>query len=117
MLLPSEFWVQALIRRVEAGGAHAAVLRRGDARAGAVLIKVVNRREGWARLYAEALRGDGETGWMEPVRSRSEPDLDAYAERAWSRDPDVWIVEIDDPKGRHFLTERVEPSRDPAPGD
>ncbi|MBW3558186.1 MAG: DUF1491 family protein [Proteobacteria bacterium] len=108
MLLPSEFWVQALIRRAEAGGAYAAVLRRGDARAGAVLVKVVNRREGWARLYAEALRGGGETGWMEPVASKEEAVLDAYAERAWSRDPDVWIVEVDDSKGRHFLTEPVE---------
>lgn len=108
MLLQSDFWVQALIRRAEASGAHATVLRRGDGRAGAVLVKVVNRREGWARLYAEALRGDGETGWMEPVDSREEAALDAYADRAWSRDPDVWVVEIDDPRGRHFLTEPVE---------
>jgi hypothetical protein len=108
MLLQSDFWVQALIRRAEAGGAHAAVLRRGDGRAGAVLVKVVNRREGWARLYAEALRGDGETAWMEPVDSREEAALDGYAERARSRDPDLWVVEIDDGRGRHFLTEPVE---------
>lgn len=109
MLLPSEFWVQALIRRAEGGGAHAAVLQRGDARAGAVLVKVVNRREGWARLYAEALRGDGETAWMEPVASEEEAALDAYADRARSRDPDIWVVEVDDPRGRHFLTEPVQP--------
>jgi hypothetical protein len=108
MLLQTDFWVGALIRRAEAGGAHAAVVRKGDPRAGAVLVKVVNRREGWARLYAEALRGDGETAWMEPVDARDEPALDAYADRAWSRDPDVWVVEIDDPRGRHFLTEPVE---------
>ena len=108
MLLPSEFWVQALIRRAEAGGAHAAVLKRGDGRAGAVLVKLVNRREGWARLYAEALRGDGETAWMEPVGSEEEEMLDAYAERARARDPDIWVVEVDDARGRHFLTEPVE---------
>lgn len=112
MLLRSEFWVGALIRRAEGGGAHAAVLRCGDGRAGAVLVKLVNRREGWARLYAEALRGDGETAWMEPVAAHTEAELDAYAERAASRDPDLWIVEIDDPRGRHFLTEPVEACRD-----
>jgi hypothetical protein len=108
MLLPSDFWVQALIRRAEAGGAHAAVLRRGDDRAGAVLVKVVNRREGWARLYAQALRREGEEVWMQPVQAADEATLDAYADRAWSRDPDIWVVEIDDPKGRHFLQESVE---------
>ena len=108
MLLQSEMWVQALIRRAGAGGAFATVLRRGDGRAGAVLVKVLNRREGWARLYAEAVRGDGETGWMEPVGSREEAALDAYAERAAARDPDIWVVEIDDFEGRHFLTELVE---------
>ena len=109
MLLHSDFWVGALIRRAEAGGAHAAVLRRGDSRAGAVLVKVLNRRDGWARLYAEALHGDGETAWMEPVAAQDEAALDAYAERAASRDPDLWIVEIDDSRGRHFLTEPVRP--------
>jgi hypothetical protein len=111
MLLQSELWIGALIRRAEAGGAHAAVLRRGDARAGAVLVKLINRREGWARLFAEAVQGDGEAAWMEPVGAHTEPELDAYAERAALRDPDLWIVEIDDPRGRHFLTERVDVRR------
>ena len=105
MLLQSEFWVQALIRRAEAGGAHAAVLRRGDARAGAVLVKLVNRREGWARLYAEASQGGGETIWMEPAGSHDEAELDAYAERARSRDPDLWVIEVEDRQGRHLLGE------------
>jgi len=109
MLLNTDFWVGALIRRAEAGGAHAAVVRKGDARAGAVLVKVVNRREGWARLYGQARRGsDGEEVWMEPAGAEDEPTLDAYADRAWSRDPDLWVVEIDDARGRHFLTEPVE---------
>ncbi len=108
MILPTDFWVQALIRRAQMEGAYAAVLRKGDARAGAVLVKAVNRRAGTARLYAEAFRGDGERMWMQPVGSEAEADLDAYAERAWRRDPDLWVVEIEDPEGRHFLTEPVE---------
>ena len=79
-----------------------------DARAGAVLVKIVNRRDGTARLYSEAMRGDGERFWMQPVRSAFEPDLDAYVERAARIDPDVWLVEIEDREGRHFLTEPVE---------
>ena len=84
------------------------VIRKGDPRAGAVLVKVLDRRAGTARLYSEATRGDGERVWMQPVVSQSEADLDAYAERALRIDPDVWIVEIDDAEGRHFLVESVE---------
>ena len=58
MLLSTDIWVGALIRRAELGGAFATVARKGDARAGAVLVKVVDRREGTARLYSEATRGD-----------------------------------------------------------
>jgi hypothetical protein len=108
MLLATDLWVGALIRRAELGGAFAVVARKGDARAGAVLVKVLNRSDGAARLYAEATRMDGETVWMQPARSEQEPDLDRYIERAVRIDPDVWVVEIEDRQGRHFLTERVE---------
>jgi hypothetical protein len=108
MLLSTDIWVGALIRRAEQQGAFAVVARKGDARAGAVLVKVLNRREGAASLYAEAFRGDGERVWMQPVASHAEPDLDRYAERALKVDPDLWVVEIDDAQGRHFLTEPVE---------
>lgn len=108
MLLSTDIWVAALIRRAELAGAFAVVARKGDARAGAVLVKALDRRAGAARLYAEALRGDGERFWMQPVSSHDEAALDAYAQRAARIDPDVWVVEIDDAQGRHFLVEPVE---------
>jgi hypothetical protein len=108
MLLSTDIWVSALIRRAEMGGAFPVVVRKGDARAGAVLVKVLNRTDRTARLYAEATRMDGERVWMQPAPSDQEPDLDRYIERAVRVDPDVWVVEIDDRDGRHFLTEPVE---------
>ena len=42
MLLSTDIWVAALIRRVELGGGFAVVARKGDARAGSVLVKVLN---------------------------------------------------------------------------
>jgi len=108
LLLSTDLWVAALIRRAEQGGAFAVVARRGDPRAGAVLVKLLNRRDGWARLYAEAVRGDGERVWMQPASARDEAGVDAYVERSRRIDPDVWVVEIDDANGRHFLTEPVD---------
>ena len=108
MLLSTDIWVGALIRRAEIGGAFAVVVRKGDARAGAVLVKVLNRSDGTARLYAEATRKDGERVWMQPQLTDQEQDLDRYIERAARIDPDIWVVEIEDREGRHFLTEPVE---------
>lgn len=107
MLLSTHVWVSALIRRAELGGAFAAVARKGDPQGGAVLVKAVNRSDGSCRLYAEAVRADGERVWMQPVASTSEAELDAYAERSRRIDPDLWVVEIEDRGGRHFLTEAV----------
>jgi hypothetical protein len=108
MLLSTDIWVGALIRRAELGGGFAVVVRKGDPRAGAVLVKVLNRTNGTARLLAEATRGDGERVWMQPAASDREPDLDRYIERAIRIDPDIWVVEIEDREGRDFLVEPVE---------
>ncbi len=108
MMLSSDVWVAALIRRVELAGAFATVARKGDARAGAVLVKTFDPRSRKTQIYAEATRGDGERVWMTPADFADEADADAYAARAARIDPDVWVVEIEDADGARFLTEPVE---------
>ena len=108
MLLSTDVWVGALIRRAELAGAFATVARKGDARAGAVLVRLYNPLTRQARLYAQALHGEGERVWMEPLPTGLESDLDAYVQRQAGYDPDIWVVEIEDREGRHFLTEPVE---------
>jgi hypothetical protein len=108
LLLSTDLWVSALIRRAEQGGASAIVVRKGDARAGAVLVKLYNPLNRESRLYAQAVRGDGETVWMQPAQAEAESDLDAIIARQRRYDPDLWVVEIEDRQGRHFLTEPVE---------
>jgi hypothetical protein len=112
--LSTDIWVAALIRRAQLAGAFATVGMKGDPRAGSVLVKAVNQRTGEARLYAEATRGDGERVWMQPRPGEAEQGLDQYAERARRIDPDLWLVEIEDSHGRHFLTEAVEGERSPS---
>ena len=107
MLLSSDLWVSALIRRAELGGAFATVVRRGDQRAGTVIVKVFDTSTRRARLYSEAFGADGERLWMQPVESDHESELDAYIGRQSGYDPDLWVVEIEDREGRHFITETV----------
>lgn len=107
--LKAKIWVQALIRRAEAGGAAGYVMRSGDPDAGAVLVKVA-LPDRLARLYAGARDFEGERIWTQPLGSDPvlEQDADAYAARRHDNDPDIWLVEIEDRAGRHFLTEPVE---------
>lgn len=112
MLLKTEIWVQALVRRAQAGGAFAAVARRGDRDGGAVLVKTTTL-DGRARLYAAAQNGEGERIWLDLSAGKLgevEADVDAYARRRFDDDPDLWVVDIEDRQGRHFLTEPVEPA-------
>ena len=108
MRLSSDIWVYALIRRVQLAGSFATLVRKGDARGGAVLVKTLNRRTDEAALWAEAVGQDGQSVWMQPTPSKIETDLDAYIARAARIDPDIWVVEIEDSDGKRFLTEAVD---------
>ena len=111
MLLSTDLWVSALIRRAELGGAFATVARKGDPRAGTVIVRAFDTSNRRARLYSEAFGPDGERLWMQPVESEFESELDDYLQRQIRYDPDLWIVEIEDREGRHFITEKVEGPR------
>lgn len=108
--LKTDFWASALMRRASIAGAFAAITRKGDPDAGAVLVKVatMDRR---ARLYTSAMRGEGERVWVDLSAGSlgdDESAVDEYARRRADGDPDLWIVEIEDKAGRHFLLEPVD---------
>lgn len=110
--LKTEVWASALIRRASIAGAFAGVTRKGDTDAGAVMVKVATM-DGKARLYTPARNGEGERIWLD-LSSGSlgevEGDVDAYVRKRADKDPDVWVIEIEDKHGRHFLLEPVDPS-------
>lgn len=108
--LKTDFWVSALLRRAQGEGVFAGITRKGDADAGAVLIKV-STLDGRARLYAPARAGEGDRIWLDlsaGTLGDEERAVDAYARKRADGDPDLWVVEIEDKKGRHFLQERVD---------
>jgi hypothetical protein len=107
--IKAEIWVQALLRRAQVAGAMGGVLKRGDSDAGAVLLRVA-RLDGTAQLYVAARDFEGHRIWMRPLGADPVPeaDIDAYCRRRLDDDPDLWVVEIEDREGRHFLTEPVE---------
>lgn len=105
--LRSEIWVSALLRRAQAGGAMALLSRRGDRDGGAVLVKVATL-DGKASLYAPARNGAGDRVYLKLAVGPEERMVDEAVARRRAQDPDLWVVEIEDRQGRHFLTEPVE---------
>jgi len=106
--LKSGLWVRALIRRAETAGAAAFVARKGDETAGVVLVKL-NRLDGLATVLSPTTALDGGRQWLrstgaEPV---AEAEADGYIARQLKYDPDLWVVEIEDRDGRHFLDDPV----------
>lgn len=110
MRLKSAIWVAAYVRRSHLEGAFAVVRRRGAEEAGAIFVKV-SRLDGTAALYApapqsafeEARPGERRFVPVLPATFGPEPEVEARLSREVSFDPDVWIVEVEDRQGRHFL--------------
>jgi hypothetical protein len=109
--LKAEIRVKAFIRRCAASGVPALVVRRGDETAGAIVIRV-NRLDGFSVVYVQTRRGDGAAIWTPGTGPEPVPDAaaEAYLARALRVDPDLWIVEVEDREGRHFLDD-VEEAR------
>lgn len=106
--LKSELWIQAQIRTCDVHFMQAVVVRRGDPDAGAIFLVLDHRQKG-CDILAGARTIDGERAWIkagvktgispgpDTDKRLSQQDADAYLKRQISRDPDIWILEIDDP--------------------
>ena len=103
--IPAHIWVSALLARASQGGAFAAIVHRGDADRGDVLVKVTSER-GKARLYAPAFAPEGPSRFQR-LKAEDEAEIDTAIGRRLKADRDLWVVEIEDRAGRHFLTEKV----------
>jgi hypothetical protein len=99
--LKTRFQVQAAVRLGTVQNIPVVVARRGDADAGVILLKL-NRRDLGFEVLAQTRNGAGELVWQRVTGTApvAEADADAYVARAVKRDPDVWVVEIEDRDAR-----------------
>ncbi|MEG3181680.1 DUF1491 family protein [Sphingomonas sp. LT1P40] len=106
--LASGLIVNALVRRVNAAGGSAMILAKGHAEAGTILVLTLERG-GNPGFFERGLGSEGK-----PVLVVSGPsDLadDAavtdYWQRRRSRDPDLWVVELDIAGAERFAAETI----------
>lgn len=98
--LKTEIAVSALLRRAQVAGAFAVIVRKGDDVAGAYMVCV--RKAGEMTLYTSERDMSGEVVWF-PKGPMSEIDAMNIINRRVDRDPDLWVVEIEDAQGRSFV--------------
>jgi len=105
--LPSHLIVSALLRRVNDAGGMGVVRARGDAQAGAILV-IALEQGGNPCVYERGIDPSGKTALL-----RSGPadldsgTIDAYWRRRRSRDPDLWVLELDIPFAERFAAEMI----------
>lgn len=110
MRLKSALWVAAFLRRCQVEGAFAVVRRRGAEEAGAIFVRIC-RLDGTSDLFQPAPQSALETSrgadraFIAGFSQQPAPDdaVEAKLAREIKFDPDLWIVEVEEPTGRNFL--------------
>jgi hypothetical protein len=94
------------MRRVTVAGGFAAVLRKGDADRGAIMLAVTSRGVHRA-LLERVLTMDGTYCWQAagPVESPSSDEIADFLARRARFDPDSWLIELDIADPERFIAE------------
>lgn len=106
--LKSDLRVAAIIRRYDRLGIGVYRRRRGDPDAGAILVKIA-LGQGLAILLTQTYDREGKAAWMRQGGPEPQPDetVEAAIEKAAARDPDVYVLEVEDREGRILLDAAV----------
>lgn len=102
--LTTELWVSAYLARLRLADIPVYVTAKGDATAGAVVVKVATL-DGLARAFQRGydLTADHPI-WM-VLAEGPEAEVDAALARQRKRDTDLWLIELEDRQGRTLLGE------------
>lgn len=103
--LNSATFVSSLLRLAQQEGGFAAVVKRGDESAGAVLIVLAERGE-TVDVLERVLGGGGNYVWASPfAATHNAADIDKFLEKRRRFDPDSWIIELDTASAERFADE------------
>ena len=100
--LPISLWIDAHLRRLNERGQGYYIVNKGAYAAGTVLVKI-SLLNGTCRILTQIRDMDGQLGWMNALKDETvaETDADAYIRRAVDRDPDIWVIEVEDREGKN----------------
>lgn len=97
-LLPAALWIDLALQPLACRGIYHYIRQKGDAKTGVILLKL-NGLAGFSRLLIQQRDENGILQWMQALKALDVPEAEAegYIARAALRDPDLWVIEIEDP--------------------
>jgi hypothetical protein len=106
--LKTKVQVMAAVRLCSLHAIPIVIARRGDEDAGTILIKL-NQLERGFTVLAQTRTALGDLAWLRATGEApvDEKAADAYITRQVQRDPDLWVVEIEDREGRQIFAGRI----------
>ena len=102
--LTADIWVAAYLTRLRLAAIPAYVMQKGDATAGAVVVKVATM-DGQARAFQRSFDLAADARVWVVLAEGDEKAVDAVLARHRGRDPDLWVIELEDRAGRTLLNE------------
>ncbi len=104
--LAAHIEVGAIVRRAQAAGDFATILRKGDAERGSVLL-VVSSRGRHVACLERVLSAAGSYSWQQvgPTESVSSAEIAAFLTKRARFDEDSWAVELDIADAERFIAE------------
>ena len=100
--LASGIWVGAYLARLQAEGIPVYVVARGDDTAGAVVVKLATL-DGRAQAFHRVVDLMTGTRRWDVLAEGPEREVDATIAKQRGYDPDLWVIEVEDARGRHLL--------------
>jgi hypothetical protein len=100
--LTSDLWVSAYLARLRFANIPAYLSARGDATAGAILVKLATL-DGQAQAFQRSYDLNADRRVWVTLAQGAEAEVDALLARQRARDRDLWLIEIEDRDGRTLL--------------
>ena len=104
--LPAHLEVASILRRAEAAGDFATVVRKGDAERGSLLL-LVSRRGRHVAALERVLSLDSGYVWQTvgPSESASSAEIADFLTKRTRFDEDLWAIELDIAEPERFIAE------------
>lgn len=97
--LPTGLVVEGHLKILDARGVFYYILNKGPYSSGVILLKLSDR-QGRCRTQIQQRDLDGVLGWVNIFDDDviEENKADEYIRKEIDRDPDLWVIEIEDPE-------------------
>lgn len=100
--IPTDLWVAAHVRQCAARNIPIYIARKGAPAAGTVMVKII-LRDKTCKLLNQSRDEEGNMAWMDVFDGATVDEKKAgeYIHRTTARDPDLWVIEVEDAEGKN----------------